>query len=194
MTINSSTIISSINDIYERFKIMPSLQKHMKAVAAVGKLIVSTQLNSDIKKEEDDLIAALLLHDLGNIVKFNLETESADRRTLQKETIAKYGLDDHEVTMKMIHELKVTDRVSFLISEMGFENLHYVLNSNDMSLKICLYADQRVAPYGIVSLKRDLATCEKDIKEEILKTDIVHCKKKSSLSRLPIPLCIPVSK
>jgi predicted HD phosphohydrolase len=47
---------------------MPYLQLHMRRVAAVGELILSAE--SDASK--DDVVAALLLHDLGNIVKFRL--------------------------------------------------------------------------------------------------------------------------
>jgi hypothetical protein len=151
---DSTAIISSINEIYARFNIMPSLQKHMRRVAAVGALILSGE---DSRINKNDVIAALLLHDIGNIVKFRLGDELASWQKIQQETIAKYGSVDHEATEKMVKDLGVNKRVAWLISEMVFENLLQVIDSNDRELKICLYADQRVAPYGVVSLQERFA-------------------------------------
>jgi hypothetical protein len=159
---DSAEIISSINEIYDRFHIMPSLQMHMKRVAAVAELIL-TAVSYSIKIDKDDVIAALLLHDLGNIVKFKLEDDPAWKK-IQQKTIAKYGSVDHEVTEKMIQELGVSDRVASLISGMGFDNLHNVIESDDIELKICLYADQRVAPRGVVSLHERFADLRKRYK------------------------------
>ena len=111
------------------------------------------------------MIAALLLHDLGNIVKFKLGEELDYWKGIQQETIVKYGSVDHEVTQKMLHELDVNERVAFLVSEMGFENLHRAIDSKDIELKICLYADQRVAPYGIVSISERFADLRKRYKD-----------------------------
>jgi hypothetical protein len=152
----SMEIISSIKEIYEQFQVMPSLQMHMRKVAAVADWILST-INCIPKADKNDVIAALLLHDLGNIVKFKLGEELTDWRKIQQETIAEYGSDDHVATEKMVRELGVRNRLAFLISEMGFENLQHVIDSNDMELKICLYADLRVAPDGIVSLQKRFA-------------------------------------
>ncbi|MGD0665386.1 MAG: HD domain-containing protein [Rhabdochlamydiaceae bacterium] len=156
----SLAIISSINEIYERFNIMPYLQLHMRRVAAVGELILSAE--SDASK--DDVVAALLLHDLGNIVKFRLEEEDATWKKIQQEMIAKYGSVDHGATEKMVHELGVNDRVASLIAGMGFDNLPGVIESSDRELKICLYSDQRVAPYGVVSLQERFADLRKRYK------------------------------
>jgi hypothetical protein len=156
----SLAIISSINKIYERFYVMPDLQLHMRRVSAVGELILSAE--SDASK--DDVVAALLLHDLGNIVKFRLGDEHAAWKKIQQEMIAKYGSLDHGATEKMVHELGVNDRVASLIAGMGFDNLHGVIESTDRELQICLYSDQRVAPYGVVSLHERFADLRKRYK------------------------------
>lgn len=164
----SSVIISSVDEIYERFNIMPALQMHMRRVAAVAALILS--IDCYAKTNKDDVIAALLLHDIGNIVKFRLGEEDASWRKIQQEAIAKYGLNDHKATEKMIHELGVNNRVALLISEMGFENLLNVIDSTDMEQKICLYADQRVAPHGVVSLQARFADLQNRYKDTPLKS------------------------
>jgi hypothetical protein len=164
----SPVIISSIDEIYDRFNIMPALQLHMRRVAAVGALILSIDRYAKINK--DDVIAALLLHDIGNIVKFRLREEGESWRKIQQETIAKYGSNDHKATEKMIHELGVNHRVASLISRMGFENLPHVIDSTDMEQKICLYADQRVAPHGVVSLQERFADLQNRYKDTTLKS------------------------
>lgn len=161
----SDVVILGIKNIYDRLNIMPSLRMHMMRVAAVGERIISAEADYSEKIHKDDVIAALLLHDLGNIVKFRLGEELGYWKRIQQETVAKYGSVDHEVTQKMVHELEVNKRVVFLISEMGFENLHQVIDSNDIELKICLYADQRVAPYGIVSIRERFADLRKRYKD-----------------------------
>ncbi len=140
---------------------MPSLQTHMIRVAAVAELILSGKADSSSKIHKEDLIAALLLHDLGNIVKFDLERELAVWKKIQQETIAQYGSDDHEATEKMGQELGINDRVALLLSGMGFGNVHQAIDANDMELKICLYADQRVSPDGVVSIRERFSDLRK---------------------------------
>lgn len=160
---------------------MPSLQIHMMQVAAVAEYILSSEIGDCSESNKNDVIAALLLHDLGNIVKFNLETEPYWKK-IQKEIIVKYGSVDHEVTQNMIHELGVNERVAFLISEMGFENLQYVIDSNDMELKICLYSDQRVAPNGVVSLHERFVDLRKRYKNTALENRYDFSQEEKSLS------------
>ncbi len=159
---------------------MPSLQMHMMRVAAVAELILSTQADNYPENHKNNVIAALLLHDLGNIVKFKLEKEPYWKK-IQQETIVKYGSVDHEATENMIYELGVNERIAFLISEMGFENLQHVIDSNDMELKICLYADQRVAPYGVSSLHERFADLRKRYKNTALENRYEPSQEEKSL-------------
>jgi hypothetical protein len=175
----SSVIISSINEIYDRFNIMPALQMHMRRVAAVAALILS--IDHYAKTNKNDVIAALLLHDIGNIVKFRLGEEDAPWRKIQQETIAKYGSNDHKATEKMILELGVNNWVASLISGMGFENLPNVIDSTDMEQKICLYADQRVAPHGVVSLQERFADLQNRYKDTPLKSRFDREQEKRAL-------------
>jgi HD superfamily phosphodiesterase len=57
-----------ISKIYEKFKVPSHLQDHMFQVASVAKLICD---NFKTEINEQDILHACLLHDIGNIVKFN---------------------------------------------------------------------------------------------------------------------------
>jgi 5'-deoxynucleotidase YfbR-like HD superfamily hydrolase len=60
-----------IQDIYNRFEILPSLQLHMLRVAAVTQEICK-QVKDKLSNETKTLITLSLLHDLGNLVKFDI--------------------------------------------------------------------------------------------------------------------------
>lgn len=136
----------------------------MRTVAAVGSLVIDKWNVSTVQLNVEDIVATLLLHDLGNIVKFNFtnrslwngftDQEIADWRIVRDEVAAKYcSTNDHEVTNSMAAELRPGARVLFLVSAMLMENAEAILDSSDFDLKLCAYADQRVAPWGIVTLK-----------------------------------------
>lgn len=76
---DSEGVIGSIHGIYERFRIPGNLQMHMFRVAGVGELISNNWKGLDISKE--DIVAALLIHDIGNIVKFNMTPADPMMRT-----------------------------------------------------------------------------------------------------------------
>ncbi|USN54769.1 MAG: HD domain-containing protein [Candidatus Peribacteria bacterium] len=60
----------SIQDIYTQYQIPPSLQEHMLRVAAVAEQIC---LHSSQEIDHATIVTAALLHDMGNIIKFNLD-------------------------------------------------------------------------------------------------------------------------
>ena len=162
---DSREIIDNIGSIYERFRIPEHLQMHMLRVAAVGKLICRNWKGGKIN--EDDVVAVLLLHDLGNVVRFDFDNEGLnaiyseksnldEMREIMEGTIEKYGEDDHEVTDKMCRELGVNDRISFLLNNKAFVQNKEVCASGDFELKICAYADQRIGPLGVMGLRERL--------------------------------------
>jgi HD domain-containing protein len=155
----NEAILLSFKEIYSHFRIMPDLQTHMLRVAHVAEVILANWMGSQINKTE--IISALLLHDLGNIVKFDLSKDEYWQK-IQQETIERYGSSvDHVVTAKMLKEINVDDRLQALVAHMGFDNLSYVLGSNDIDLKICTYADLRVAPFGIVGIQERFSDLRK---------------------------------
>lgn len=152
--------MKKILDIYADYKIMPNLEEHMFRVAAVASLICDNFKEPLPKKE---IISACLLHDLGNIVKFNLEltrelfnVKEEDLpywHNVQKEFIEKYGEDDHLATFLICKELNIKGKVFELV-----ENTTSGLGEDrsvgeDMSVLICKYADFRVGPKGLLGLR-----------------------------------------
>ncbi len=112
------------------------------------------------------LVKAALLHDIGSIVKFDLDEhkeflgKEASKikhwKKKQEKIISKYGKDDHEVTMKMLDELKVLEKIKKIVLNKSFGNAIEVVASSDYSHKILLYADLRVTPKGISTMEARL--------------------------------------
>ncbi len=167
---DSGEITGSINGIYDRLNLISGLRLHMFMVAAVGESIIDNWNGASAVINGGDIIAALLLHDIGNIVKFDFDEpkfwngKSAEEigywKGIKRDTIERYGTSsDKEVTLGMASDLGINPRLFFLLSNMGFGNVQSALASNDFELKICMYADQRVGPSGIMGIRerfRDL--------------------------------------
>ncbi len=159
----SQEIISSIHQIFEKYQIPRNLQEHMLRAAAVGNLICDYWHGPKIDK--DNIIAILLIHDFGNIVKMDLDSEKGLKimgaearrieywRKVQQDVIQKYGKDDHLVSEKIADELKVSERMKFVLKNKVFNNNEFIAKSDDYEIKIAAYADQRIGPFGILSLK-----------------------------------------
>lgn len=152
----------TIAQIYKKYHIAPNLQEHMLRVAAIAVLIADHWTEATLNR--DLLATSLLLHDIGNIVKFNfdqfpelLETEEknvAKWKKTQQEFIKKYGKDAHKATLKILKELKIKDkRVIQIISILGPHGAHQAADAFDWHLKVAYYADARIAPRGLVSLE-----------------------------------------
>ncbi|MBN1915532.1 hypothetical protein JW796_00870 [Candidatus Dojkabacteria bacterium] len=112
--------------------------------------------------DKDVVIQTALVHDMGNIVKFNMsfmseafEPEGVAYWTgVKEEFIEKYGSDEHEVTQKIIEEMKVPERIVEVVTALGFAKAKESFETKDFRVKICLYSDQRVTPSGVASLER----------------------------------------
>ncbi|HBC72717.1 TPA: hypothetical protein DCZ90_02830 [Candidatus Amesbacteria bacterium] len=151
-----------ISDIYAKLGIPPNLQQHMLRVTSVALFIAKnwqgTPLNTELLK------TMLLLHDIGNIVRFDFEKhpEFLEDEIIridfwkkrQKDFISKYGNDDHEATVAILKELGVSEEIKQKIYQMGYWNVEKVKNSNDWYLKLALYSDLRVGPFGILPLQK----------------------------------------
>ena len=151
----------TISDIYQKYHIIPSLQLHMLRVAAVVK-IISNNINQPT--DTSSMITACLLHDMGNILKFDLQLfpeflapqGQAYWQMVKDEFLQKYGSDEHQATITIAHELGVNQRVIELIEAVGFTHAKDNFLSEDLAKKIVIYADMRVHPKGVVSLEARL--------------------------------------
>jgi predicted HD phosphohydrolase len=148
----------NIIEVYKKYKIPQNLQEHMLRVAAVADLIAE---NFTLPLARDDIVIAALLHDMGNIVKFDLDTnplghsvEEIERmRQVQREFIQRYGNDEHQATQQIINEIKVGQRTVEIADSIGFSRACEHMKGSDFEKKICAYADMRVSPTGVVSLQ-----------------------------------------
>lgn len=151
----------NILEIYKQYKIPPNLQEHQLRVAAVGS-IISDNINVEVDK--NNLVKACLLHDMGNIIKFDLtifleflEPEGIDYwRKVKDEFIDQYGEDEHVATYSIMKELGVSEKVERLVKASGFSKAESLYKSENFAEKIVFYSDARVTPHGIGTLSQRL--------------------------------------
>ncbi len=155
-----------ITDIYKEYKILPNLQMHMLRVASVA-FIICDNFSKDLEKE--NIVRACLLHDMGNIIKFKLdslpnflEPEGLDYwKDVQLEYIEKYGTDEYVAHGKIAKELGMSARVIELIQAISFLDAPANVGNNDFNRKIMEYSDERVGIYGVISLEDRLMDLRK---------------------------------
>ncbi|OGI90368.1 hypothetical protein A2911_01770 [Candidatus Nomurabacteria bacterium RIFCSPLOWO2_01_FULL_40_15] len=141
---------------------MPNLQEHQLEVAAVA-LQVCDSLDIELKR--NDIATACLLHDMGNIIKFNLNYFPDFLKpkglkywqNVQNEYLKKYGKDEHKAVQNIVKELGVSKSVSEILNSIGFSKAKENLNSGNLSNKVASYADMRVGPTGIFLLEQRLS-------------------------------------
>lgn len=150
--------MSKILDIYKEYKIMPNLQLHQLRVAGVAEAICES-LPFIVDKKS--VITACLLHDMGNIIKFKLDhfpdfnnPEGIEYwESVKNEYIEKYGNNEHHATVKIARELNVSDFVIELIDSIDSSKIELNKKGDSFEKKICVYSDNRVDPFKIVSIK-----------------------------------------
>ncbi len=177
-----------VEDIYVQYHIMPSLRTHQYRVAGVAQSLCDA-----LHIVDDNIIAACLLHDMGNILKFKLdlfpdflEPEGLDYwKKVKADYHRTYGDDEHSATMiiakevlgafhgsektaadmqKNYQKMIKPSRVIELIDAIGFSNAQYNFESSDIGRKIAAYSDMRVEPYGVTSLNHRLKDGHKRFK------------------------------
>lgn len=158
---------TTVQNIYRKYDIMPTLQLHMLRVAAVAKEICTHYNGPPV--DMTSIVAACLVHDMGNILKFQL-TRFPDFlepkgltywENAQEKFREQYGSNESVATELIIEEIGVSKRVKELVAVIGFKHGQANIDSNDFEKKICDYADTRVDPHGIVSLDNRLKDLEK---------------------------------
>lgn len=160
-------MMAAITSIYTEYRIMPQLQQHQLRVAAVAKQICD---NFPSPLDEPSVLSACLLHDMGNILKFELdrfpefnEPEGLEYwETVKREMGQKYNsTDEHEATVSIAKELGASQKVIGYIDAIGFDRAADNVTTSSFEAKICCYADQRVGPYGVLPLNERLADGKK---------------------------------
>jgi len=152
----------TVQQIYSDYKIMPSLQLHQLRVAAVAKIIVE---NFQEILDKEPIIFACLFHDMGNIIKSDLnyfpeflKPEGLEYwQDIKKDYIKKYGSDEHLATKKIAKEINLPNSTLACLNRIGFSNAITNEISDSFENKICNYSDMRVGPYGILSMEERIS-------------------------------------
>jgi len=169
----------NISDIYNKYSIPINLQRHMLTVAALAELICD---NLDgVSVDKDLVVKTCLLHDMGNIIKFNLDDPSLldedDRqrvdelREIRLQYLKKYGQTPDEATIAIIKEITSDTRIAEICEGGRWEVSHG--NDKDFAWekKIVCYADMRVGPFGVLPIRErfaNLAERRPESKERIM--------------------------
>lgn len=147
----------NIGSIYAQYTIPPHLQLHMLRVAGVCKLICDHWTGETLPIH--DIITVWLTHDLGNILKFDMEMfpevrkpEWVKYRQGIKDDFAQYGDDEHAATKKIASLCGISDSSMELLKMFDEYNDDKLMQSKNSALWICDYADARVATFGITTL------------------------------------------
>ena len=153
----------NIIEIYKKYHLPEHLQMHMLRVAACSNLIIDN-LN-EIVIDKNSIIRASLLHDMGNMAKISDdEVEDEKFRKIRKEYIDKYERNSHKINLIIAKEEGLNDYEIEIIDKKSSKRGEETLNSERYDVKILLYADQRVAPYGVTSLRERLEEVKKRYK------------------------------
>lgn len=152
----------SAQQIYDEYKIMPALQLHQLRVAAVAKFVCDG-LEKDVNT--DHVVLACLFHDMGNIIKMDLTRFPEFRAEKGQEYwegvkasfIERYGEKSHEGNVAIAKEIGLPSAVIALVDGVSFSNIGKIVAGTSFDLKIVEYADCRVGPHGVLSLKERLA-------------------------------------
>lgn len=150
-----------IKEIYKIYLVPPNLQQHMLRVAGISKVIAENWRGATLDIET--IITACLVHDIGNILKFDLENKAyflgEEEKNLEYwkkvklEMSQKYGPDEHDATATICGELRLDSKALWVVNNWGFGNFDKVLQSANLAYKICVYSDHRIGPFGVVDLK-----------------------------------------
>lgn len=159
-----------ILDIYEKYNIMPGLQEHMLRVASVAKIVCENYAG---KTNEEEIITACLLHDMGNVIKSDLVSfpeflggkEIDYWQKIKGEYIENYGLNEHDATVIIIKEIGVSAEVVKIVDAIDFLTIPDIPHL-PIETQIAAYADCRVAPHGVLSLKERLEEGHKRYKKK----------------------------
>jgi len=165
-----------IREIYKKFYIPPNLEEHMFRVCEIVSFIEIHWTGEEVDWNLAKKLA--LLHDLANVVKFDLdkhpefledEQQNVEYwKGIQRQIVEKYGDNDDEATKKMLLEIGIDQEVIEIIWNKRFGNSVATKDSNNWPLKIMYYADLRTLPLGIGTLEERIA----DVRERMPKYTI----------------------
>jgi len=150
-----------IRDLYEKYNLMPQLREHQLRVGGIVRLLT----------DDHDSIITALVHDMGNIVKFDLDRpytkiNDAIKWKIEQEHVRKtYGRDAHEATFAILREAGLDNYNIYLRDEgRAYDNesldIDFFANMSKPAL-FTLYGDMRVSIEGVVSMQERIEDLER---------------------------------
>ncbi|MBP9819466.1 hypothetical protein KBC79_01880 [Candidatus Woesebacteria bacterium] len=171
----------NITGLYSKYSIPLNLQRHMLSVAAFASCVCD--LFSDTKINKDLIVKTSLLHDMGNVLKFNFSRSDLfdeedlpkieEYKTAQQHFLKKYGTNPDEATLKIIEEITDNDNIRNLCQESHWEQLEDYLHTDRWDIKICCYSDMRTGPFGLLSLSQRISDLKLRRPEESAQLDVL---------------------
>ncbi|HLD03253.1 MAG TPA: HD domain-containing protein [Candidatus Dojkabacteria bacterium] len=154
-----------IKQIYLDYKIPPNLQTHMLRVTSLTNILINAWTGDEIDRKT--LIKACLFHDMGNLLKFDLVNQVhflgdeaknlAYWKRVKAKMLEKYGSDEHQATIEICQEIGLDEKALFIVKNKEFSNFDNISLSHNWELKLAAYADHRIGPLGILSLRKRFA-------------------------------------
>lgn len=162
-----------ISQLFSRYQIPVNLEQHLIQVAALGQLICQNWAGSPLN--HDQIVSALLLHDIGNLVKFDLNqawtkailAESSAQnpdlpqsfkawQNLQTQFRRRYSYNADEANFAIVKELKIDPAIINILRDHTFEDLAVLLASKNWAKMILFYCDLRFSSTGLVAVTERL--------------------------------------
>ncbi|MBD3250437.1 MAG: hypothetical protein GF381_02630 [Candidatus Pacebacteria bacterium] len=152
-----------IKQVYQKYYITPNLEKHMLWTAAVGLLVMEQWQGPTI--DEQLVTTALLTHDLGNLVKFDLDSDFSRQhsglsnsqldqlKSVQTKFRIKYSANADQANIAIARELQLSERIVRILALHSFQDIPELLQNPNWEHILCLYGDLRISPDGLVSVK-----------------------------------------
>ncbi len=145
----------NIIDIYNKYYLPENLQMHMLRVAACSNLILDNWNGQEL--DRNAIIRVSLLHDMGNIVKIPEDFSNNENFIkIREKYFNKYGTNDHEINLEIAKIEGLSEKELTILDGKRSRKNEETLKSNSYEIKICAYCDQRVAPNGVVDLRKRL--------------------------------------
>lgn len=146
-----------ISQIYEKYFVPPGLIDHQIRVAVVGHQVSTSWMGEGLDVQL--ALKTCLLHDMGNLVKFNFDDPIIHVENIsywkekKKEFVSRFGDDAHVATHNIIQELELDEINEILKEEESVFGKHVdEVKKVSLEAQILLYSDLRVMPNGISSL------------------------------------------
>jgi hypothetical protein len=159
-----------IRDLYDRYTIMPQLVTHQLRVGGIVRIITADWSDQDMARE---CVTTALVHDLGNIVKFDLVNHNAALlgkldnahywRAIQKDQRERYGSDAHTATCAMLQDAGLSLYHDYIQEECHlFDTIDTLSDYSTFShpATLTLYADSRVTTERVATLEERIVDLE----------------------------------